>query len=99
MGGYVHSGHNALHAEGSQAHCCTCLLAAPLDAPVYQAPNVSRGYNDVPPSTMLHRFGQYHSAIGCSFITLWQCAMQLGVNMPTAALLMTGARADRMSAP
>ena len=44
-------------------------------------------------------FETYHRAIGCSFSTDWQCAMQLGVNIPTFRFETSGPSAVRMVAP
>eukprot|EP00041_Stephanoeca_diplocostata_P004512 m.46447 g.46447 ORF g.46447 m.46447 type:complete len:87 (-) comp15159_c0_seq8:179-439(-) len=37
--------------------------------------------------------------MGCSFSVDWQCAMQLGVNIPTAGFDVSGANAARKVAP
>ena len=59
----------------------TFAPAAPAPL-VYQALKASSGVATLLPWSTPQRDGQFHSAAGCSFATVWQCAMQEGAKAP-----------------
>ena len=76
----VHMGHNLLHFCGLQSQSCTCFVSLPPTPPALYHP--LKAACGVRPS-IPQRAGQSQSASGCSFATLWQWAIQEGVNIPT----------------